>query len=90
MIKTCKTKKKYKGPTRDSPMSDSVRIKGSLFIDLPKPYQKPSGEKRSWQGHPKDLVQTRGQAQDRTRATRGHLKDKKDKQGHMKTILGQT
>ena len=54
-----------------------MRIKGSLFVDLPRSHQKPSVEKRSWQGHLKDFVQTQGQAQDRTRATRGHLKDKK-------------
>ena len=29
------------------------------------------------QGHLKDFVQTQGQAQDRTMATQGHLKDKK-------------
>ena len=36
---------------------------------------------------------SKGQGQDRTRATQGHLKDKKDKQGHMedkpRTDLGQ-
>ena len=40
-----------------------------------------------------DFVQTQGQAQGRTRATRGNVKDKKDKQGHLedkpRTDLGQ-
>ena len=70
-----------------------MRIKGSLFVDLPKSYQKPSAEKKSWQRHRKEFVQTQGQALDRTRATRGHLKDRKDYQGHMedkpRTNLGQ-
>ena len=65
---------------------DSVRIKGSVFVDLPKSNQKPFAEKRSWQGHPGDFVQTQGQAQDRTRTTQGHAKDKKD---ISKTSLGQ-
>ena len=56
---------------------DSERIKGSVFVDLPKSNQKPA-EKRSWQGQQGDFVQTQGQAQDRTRATQGHSKDKKD------------
>ena len=39
-------------------------------------------------------MQTQGQGQDRTRATGGHLKAKKDKQGHyyedkLRTDLGQ-
>ena len=46
-----------------------MRIKGSLFVDIPKSYQKPSAEKRSLQGHLKDFVQTQGQTQDRARAT---------------------
>ena len=53
-----------------------MRIKGSLFVDLPRSHQKLSVEKRSLQGHQKDFVQTQGQAQDRTRALRGHSKDK--------------
>ena len=52
-------------------------IKGSLFVHLPKSYQQPSVEKRLWQGHQADFVQTQGQAQDRTRATRGYFKDNK-------------
>ena len=47
------------------------------FVDLPKSYQKLSAKKRSWQGHQKDIVQTQGQAQDKTRTTRRHLKDKR-------------
>ena len=39
-----------------------VRIKGCLFVDLPKSYQKPSAEKWSWYGHQKNFVQTQGQA----------------------------
>ena len=54
-----------------------MNIKGSPFVHLPKAYQKPSAEKRSWQGHQKDFVQTQGQAQDRTRATGGRLTDRK-------------
>ena len=75
----------YKGLVADilrstiSRPKDSVRIKGSLIVDLPKSYQKPLVEKRSWQQrHEKDFAQTQGQGQDRTRATRGHSKDEKD------------
>ena len=54
-----------------------MRLEGSLFVDLPKSYQKLSAKKRSSQGHQNDFVQTQGQAQDKARATRGHLKDKR-------------
>ena len=56
-----------------------MRIEGSLFVDLPKSYPKPSAKKKSCQGqgHQKDIVQTQWQAQDKTRATQGHLKDKR-------------
>ena len=54
----------YLGP----PSQDLTEIKGSPFEHLPKAYQKPSAEPRSWQGHQKDFVQTQGQAQYRTRA----------------------
>ena len=48
-------------------------------------YQKPSCGKKV-----RDFVQTQGQAQEITRAKRGHFKDKKDKKGHMKSNLAQT
>ena len=70
-----------------------ARIKGSLFVDLLKPYQKHSAEERSWQGHQKDFVQTQGQFQDRTRAAQGDLKDKKGLtrtyEDKPRTVLGQ-
>ena len=68
-------------------------IKGSLFVHLPKSYQQPSVEKRLWQGHQSDFVQTQGQAQDRPKATRRHLKHKKTLKGtytdKLRTNLGQ-
>ena len=52
-----------------------MNIKGSPFVHLSKAYQKQSAEKKSWQGHQKDFVQTQGQAQDRARAIRGRFTD---------------
>ena len=57
---------------------DLVRIKGRLFVNLPSPTESLLRKKRSWQGYLKGFEQTQGQAQDRTRATQGYLKDKKD------------
>ena len=41
--------------------------------DLPKAFC----GKKSWQAHQNDLVQTQGQAQERTRTARRHFKNKK-------------
>ena len=46
-------------------------------------FQSPTKSHLREKGHGKDFVQTQGQAQDRTRATRGHFKDiKRLKRAH--------